>query len=174
MIIVWQQGSQVSENSDNFNTIAEWWQSLKTKSVLWKQRMLSETGEIDWSPQKFDDTFDFAEVDVRGITFYWKKSDAEGMSNITPAKLEFNPSLQRLLLYPENQKELIVSVEIPGVVRETLQAKNPSWFSEKIYDAAGDLTGYRLVILDDTNQTEVQIEMDQGNLDFLKNAVCNL
>ncbi len=174
MMITWQQGSQAPENSGNFSTIAEWWKSLATKSVLWKQRMIPESGEVDWASQKFDDTFDFAEADVRGITFYWKKTAVADASNITPSRLEFNPSLQRLYFYPETQKELIISVEIPGTVRESLKVKNPSWFTEKVLDDAGNVTEYRLVILDDTNQAEVQIEMNQGNLDFLKNAVCDL
>ncbi len=174
MILTWKAGDQAPENVKNFSTISEWWKSLETRSVLWKQRMIPESGEIDWSPQKFDDTFDLAGADVRGITFYWKKTDSGDESNITPSKLEFNPGLQRLFLYPENQENLIVSVEIPGVVRETITIKNPSWFSETRIDDAGNMTGYQLVILDDANQTEIQIEMDEGNLNFLKNSVCNL
>lgn len=136
--------------------------------------MTPETGEIDWSPQKFDDTFVLTEADVRGITFYWKKTGSEDESNITPSKLEFNPALQRLYLYSETQKDLIVSVEVPGVVPETIKMNNPSWFSEVIFNDAGNVVGYQLVILDDTNQTEVQIEMDEGGLNFLKNVVCDL
>lgn len=174
MILTWQAGDQTPENVKNFSTISEWWKSLSTKSVLWKQRVIPETGEIDWSPQKYDDTFGFTETDVRGITFYWKKADSEEESNITPSKVEFNPSLQRVYLYPEKQENLIVSVEIPGVERETITMKNPSWFSEKSLDEAGTVTGYKLIILDDANQIDVQIEMDEGNLNFLKNSVCAL
>ena len=174
MRFTWQFGSQDPENSKNFSMISEWWNTLTTKSVLWKQRIIQESGEIDWSPQKFDDTFIVAESDVRGITFYWRKDDSTDMSDITPSKLEFDPTQQRLYLYPENQKNLVISVEIPGAIREKITMKNPSWFSEKILDNEGSVTGYRLVIQDTTSQTEVQIELDEGSLNYLKNSVCIL
>ncbi len=69
MILTWKAGDQAPENVKNFSTISEWWKSLETRSVLWKQRMIPESGEIDWSPQKFDDTFDLAGADVRGVTY---------------------------------------------------------------------------------------------------------
>ena len=89
--MLWQFGSQDPENAKNFSMITEWWKSLNTKSVLWKQRLIKEGGEIDWSPQKFDETFVVAGVDVRGITLYWKKSESEDVSDITPEKMEFHP-----------------------------------------------------------------------------------
>ena len=174
MIITWQAGSQTAENLKNFSIISEWWKSINKKSVLWKQRLLPETGDIDWKPKRFDDTFVLAEADVRGISFYWKKTGSEDLSNITPAKLEFNPALQRLYLYPETQKTLIISVEIPGTARETIKMKNPSWFSEKISTDTENIPGYRLIIFDSANQIEVQIKMDEGSLNFLKNSICGL
>ncbi len=174
MVVLWEQGSQAPENSDNFYTIAEWWKSLSAKSITWKQRMISEDREVDWSPQKFDETFEPAEVDVKGITLYWKKTSAQDMSNITPAKLEFNPRKQRVWIYPENQKEVLISVEVPGAVSETMKMTNPAWFTETLMDDAGNVTGYKLIVLDEADQTEVQIDMDQTNLDLLKNAVCSL
>ena len=52
--------------------------------------------------------------------------------------------------------------------------KNPAWFSEKIYDEAEDITGYRLIIHDTTNLVEVEVEMDEGSLNYLRNAVSTL
>jgi hypothetical protein len=52
--------------------------------------------------------------------------------------------------------------------------RNPAWFSEKICDDAGNVTGYRLVIHDTTNLVEVQVEMDEASLNYLKNAVNEL
>jgi hypothetical protein len=174
MIISWQAQSQNPDNSKNFSIIGNWWKSLDKKSILWKQRLIPDSGEIDWNPQRFDDTFVFTKPDVRGITFYWQKGDVEDEKNITPSKLEFNPTKQHLYLYPETQEKLIISVEIPGAIRESLQMRNPAWFSEHIYDDTKQLTGYRLIIHDTTNLVEVEIEMDEGSLNYLKHAVNKL
>ena len=174
MMISWQAQSQAPENAKNFSIIANWWKSLDKKSVLWKQRLIPKTGEINWDPQRFDDTFVVTKPEVRGITFYWKKGAAEDEGNITPAKLEFNPTQQHLYLYSETKENLVISVEIPGVIRETLQMKNPAWFTEKMYADAKKVTGYRLVIHDTTNLVEVQNEMDEGSLNYLKHAISEL
>jgi hypothetical protein len=174
MVISWEAQSQNPDNSKNFGIIANWWKSIEKKSVMWKQRVVPDSGEINWSPQKFDDTFVLTKSDVRGITFYWRKGESEDEANTTPAKLEFNPTQQHLYLYPETQKNLVISVEIPGAVRETLRMKNPAWFSEKISDEAKNETIYRLIIHDTTNLVEVEIEMDEGSLNFLKHAVNEL
>ena len=174
MMITWQAQGQVPENAKNFSIITNWWKSLDKKSVLWKQRLIPEKGEIDWNPQRFDDTFVMTTPETRGITLYWKKSAADKEANHTPAKLEFNPTQQHLYIYPETQQKVVISVEIPGAIRETLQMKNPAWFSEKIADAAGNVTGYRLVVHDTINLVEVQIEMDEGSLHYLKSAVNEL
>jgi len=174
MFITWQAQSQLPENANNFSIISNWWKSLEKKSILWKQRLVPEEGDIDWNPQRFDDTFICTEPDVRGITFFWKKEDVLQEKSITPAKLEFNPTQQHLYLYPESQKDLVISVEIPGVVRETLNMKNPAWFSERILDEAGTAIGYRLMVHDTTNLVEIQVDMDESSLNYLKNVVNGL
>lgn len=174
MMILWEAQSQAPENAKNFSIIANWWKSLEKKSVLWKQRLIPKQGAIDWEPQKYDDTFACVEPDVRGITLYWKKEAGGEEKNITPVKLEFNPTQQHVFVYPESKKDVVISVEVPGVFRETLQMKNPAWFSERITGEAGTVTGYRLVIHDTTNLIEVQIAMDEGSLNYLKNAVNEL
>jgi hypothetical protein len=55
MYITWQFGLDEPENAKNFNTIADWWKSLQAQEVLLKQRLMSEGGALDWSPQKFDE-----------------------------------------------------------------------------------------------------------------------
>jgi hypothetical protein len=174
MIIAWQAQSSNPDNATNFGIIANWWKALDSKSMLWKQRLIPEKGEVDWSPQRFDETIVFTKPEVRGLTFYWKAKDAEAEKNITPSKLEFNPTKQRLLLYPETQKDVMISVEIPGAIRESLQMKNPTWFSEQISNDVKQVTGYRLIIHDTTNLVEVEIEMDKGSLDYLKHALNKL
>jgi hypothetical protein len=174
MRVLWEAESQAPDNAKNLSIIANWWKSLDKKSILWKQRVIPEKGEIDWDPQKFDDTFVCFEPALRGFTLYWKKKEGEEETNITPVKLEFNPTQQHLFVYPERQKDVVISVEIPGVVRETLQMKNPAWFSERVTDEAGNVSGYRLVIHDASTLVEVQIEMDEGSLNYLKSAVNDL
>ncbi len=174
MMMTWQAQSEEPENANNFTIITKWWKSLDSKDLLWKQRLIPESGEIDWDPQRFDDTFRCMDPDVRGITLFWHKDDAPQEKNMTPAKLEFNPTQQHLLIYPESQKDLVISVEVPGVVRETLRMQNPAWFSERIVDDAGQVTGYQLLIQDTTNLVEIQIDMDAGSLNYLKNVISDL
>ena len=174
MMIVWQAQLQTAENGQNFNIIADWWKSLDTKSVLWKQRIIPESGEIDWEPQRFDTTFVCSEPDVRGITLYWKKEAEDQEKNITPVKMEFDSTRQQIYVYPENQENLVISVEVPDAVRETVRMKNPGWFSEQVCDDAGNVTGYRLRIHDATNLVEVRVEMDESSLNYLKSALNTL
>ena len=170
MMITWQMGVQTPENTKNFGTIRDWWQSLNTKSILWKQRLIPEKGKIDWKPQRFDETFT-AETEVRGITYYWKKPDQTEASNITPAKLELDSAKQQLFLYPENQPDLVICVEGAGVAREKIKMTNPDWQSEQLRNSAGAVSGYRLLIIDDDTHKEIQIDLDRGNLTFLKHAI---
>ncbi len=174
MLITWKAQSQESENANNFTIISNWWKSLEKKSVLWKQRLIPETEDIDWNPQRFDDTFMCESPDVRGMTLYWKKQDAPQEKSMTPAKLEFNPTQQHLFVYPETQKDLVISVEVPGVVRETLRMQNPAWFSERMVDDAGQVVGYQLMIHDTTNLVEIQVDMDESSLNYLKNVLRDL
>lgn len=173
MMITWQAGVQTPENTKNFGIIRDWWQSLNTKSVLWKQRLVSEKGKINWKPQRFDETFT-AEMEVRGITFYWKKPDQAEASNITPGKLELDSTKQRLFLYPENQPTVVICVEGAGVVREKITITNPAWYSEQVRNDSGTVTGYRMLMIDEASQKEFRIEMDEGNLAFLKQAIQKL
>lgn len=176
MKVTWQAGVQTPENTKNFEIIRDWWQSLNAKSILWKQRLIPEKGKkgrIDWKPQRFDETFT-AETEVRGITFYWKKPDQAESSNITPGKLELDSTKQQLFLYPENQPTVVICVEGAGVVREKVTMTNPAWYSEQVRNAKGAVSGYRLLMIDDASQKEFRIEMDEGNLAFLKQAIQKL
>lgn len=174
MMITWNATSQDAENANNFTIIAKWWKSLEKKSLLWKQRLVPESGEIDWKPQRFDETFVCEAPDVRGITLFWKKEEAAPEKSMTPAKLEFHPTRQHLFVYLESQKDLVISVEVPGVVRETLRMQNPAWFSERILDNAGQVAGYQLMIHDTTNLVEIQVDMDASSLNYLKNVIIDL
>ncbi len=169
MVITWQFGLDDPENSKNFRMIAEWWESLQAKDILWKQRLIPEQGNIDWSLQKFDETMTLLGVDVRGITFYWRKDETGGGGDITPSKLEFAPAAQRLYLYPETHKDLVISVEVAEPIAQKVFIEHPTWFSEKTGESI-----YQLVILDQPGKTEVRIEMDENSLNLLKSAICQL
>lgn len=172
MAIVWEAGSSQPQNAENFKVIAEWWKSLVSQKIVWKQRLIGANGQVDWSPQKFDETFVFAETAVRGITFFWKKEGGSG--DITPCKLELTPLFQRILLYSEARKDLIVCVEVPFIMENTLKMTNPSWFAETIKNEKGIATGYQLIIRDQDTQTELTVNMDEGSLHYLKHALAQL
>jgi hypothetical protein len=139
-----------------------------------KQRLIPEEGSVDWSSQKFDEQMTPFETDVRGITFYWRKSEETDSSDITPAKLEFAPALQRLFLYPEKREDLILSFEVLEPIRKSLSIENPDWFSERESDTAGNVSGYRLQIRDHVSQTEITILLDKEHMQAAKQAVCEL
>lgn len=173
MAIIWEFGSQQPDNAENFKVIAEWWKSLKTQKVVWKQRIIGQNGQVDWAPQKFDETFTFFDVDVRGISFFWKKDD-KGGGDITPAKLEFTPLFQRVYLYPESRKDLVICVEVPFKMDNMLLMTNPSWFAERLNHETGAAASYQLIVRDHETQTEIKIHMDQGNLYYLQHALAQL
>lgn len=172
MAIVWEAGSSQPENAENFKVIAEWWKSLVSQKIIWKQRLIGASGQVDWSPQKFDETFAFAETAVRGITFFWKKEGGGG--DITPMKLEFTPLFQRILIYSETRKDLVICVEVPFKMENTLKMTNPSWFAEKTKSEKGMVDWYQLVIRDQDTQTELTVSMDEGSLHYLKHALAQL
>lgn len=171
MMIVWQAQSSIPENAKNLSMIADWWRSLNTKSVLWKQRLLPETGEVDWNPQKFDETFLCMLPDVRGITLYWRKGEEEQEKSVTPVKMELDSTRQRLLVYPETQKNVVISIEGAGVVRQSVALKNPAWSGEKVQ---GSGSAFRLVLYDAVNLVEVRVDMDATNLNALRQVVIEL
>ncbi len=173
-MITWQFGSESPENLKNFTTIATWWKALQTQTVQWKQRLIPENGEIDWSPQKYDETFVLFEADVRGITLYWRKEGADEVSGITPSKLEFAPALQRVYAYPESQSRLVICIEIPEPIHQTFTMENPGWLSEKKVDGSGNVTGYLLVARDHVSHAELKIKLDLENLEHLRQAISDL
>lgn len=173
MIALWQAGVQSPENAKNLGMIAEWWKSLGTKNVQWKQRMIPPTGQIDWNPQKFDESLVFTETDLRGITLFYRKKDGKEMGAMTPAKLEFDFVHQWLNIYPETQPTLVIRIEAPDIEWKSLPMTNPEWIGNANTDAAGNIIGYQLLIRDAVSQIEVQIEMDANSLNFLKNAIGN-
>ena len=63
---------------------------------------------------------------------------------------------------------------IPQTYKSGMRVPGIVYTSEKLLNEADTVIGYRIIILDDTKQTEVQIEMDEGNLNYLKHAIDTL
>lgn len=163
--IIWQQGSDNPENGNNFATIQQWWASLNNKKIAWRQRMISQTGnvsELDWEPQRFDEVFNLQTPQIRGITLYWRKPDSEQERSTTPRKLELDSDLQQLYIYPQSQKELVIRVGIPEIVYQKVAITNPQW------EATNAGENYILTLRDKQQQLEIKLTLSPDNLAQLK------
>jgi hypothetical protein len=162
---IWQQGSDNPENGNNFATIQQWWASLNNKKIAWRQRIISQTGnisELDWEPQRFDEVFNLQTPQIRGITLYWRKPDSEQERSTTPRKLELDSDRQQLYIYPQSQKELIIRVGIPEIVYQKVAITNPQWEGTN----AGE--NYILTLRDKQQQLEIKLTLSSDNLAQLK------
>nr|OEJ72617.1 hypothetical protein BH720_24265 [Desertifilum tharense IPPAS B-1220] len=124
---LWQQDSNHPDNASNLAAIQQWWASLASQEISWRQRLIPENGEIEqinWEPQRFDEVFLLNQPQLRGITLYWLKPATEGERNITPYKLELDTLAQHLYIYPQNQRGVIIRVGLPEIQYQTLQLKN--------------------------------------------------
>ncbi len=163
--ILWQQNSDNPENGNNFATIQQWWTSLNDKKIAWRQRIIPETGnvsELDWEPQRFDEVFKLQTPQIRGITLYWRKPDANQERSTTPRKLELDSDRQQLYIYPQSQKELVIRVGIPEIVYQKIAIANPQWQGTK----AGE--NYILTLRDQQQQLEIKLTLTPANLAQLK------
>jgi hypothetical protein len=163
--IIWQQGSDNPENGNNLATIKQWWANLNTKKIAWRQRIIPSTGDVstlDWEPQRFDEVFKMQTPQIRGITLYWRKPDAEQERNTTPHKLELDEGSQQLYIYPHSQKELVIRVSLPEILYQKIELKNPQWQATKLGE------NYNLVLRDNQQQLEVKITLSPANLEQLK------
>jgi hypothetical protein len=168
MTITWQAEVRSPENTKNLGLIANWWQSLDTKNIAWKQRLIAKDGQADWNPQKFDESFFCVKPTLRGFTLYWIKLGDDTEKNITLAKMELDPTRQQLLVYPETQPTVVISIEGPGAYQRLLHLTNPTWSGEAGRDAAGTITGFHLVMQDAANLAEIQVDLDGNSLNSLK------
>lgn len=162
---IWQQNSDNPENGNNFAIIQQWWTNLNEQKIAWRQRLISETNnvqELDWEPQRFDEVFKLQSPQIRGITLYWRKSDEERERSTTPYKLELDTQRQQLYIYPQSQKELVIRVGIPEIVYQKIALTNPQWYSA----SAGE--NYIFILRDKQQQVEVQLILSPDNLAQLK------
>ncbi len=163
--IVWQQGSDNPNNSSNFATIKEWWTNLNDKKIAWRQRIISQTGDVsqlDWEPQRFDEVFKLETPQIRGITLYWRKPEIKQERSTTPRKLELDTHSQQLYIYPQSQKELVIRVGVPEIIYQKIALTNPQWQGSR----AGE--GYILTLRDKQQQLEIKLTLSAENLAQLK------
>jgi hypothetical protein len=163
MTVVWQQDSSNPNSANDFATISQWWASLDGKEITWQQRLLPEPGsEINWEPQRFDETFQILAPNVRGITLYWHKPDSKDERNTTPYKLELDSLQQQLYIYPQSQRSVVIRVALPQVVYQQVKINQPQL---SITPANGQSL---LVIRDAAQQLEIQVSLSAEKLTELK------
>ncbi len=158
---IWQFGSNNPENPNHLDTIRQWWVALAGKEITWRQRLIPDSGdisELDWEPQRFDETFPITEPEIRGITLYWQKPNSPKESNTTVQKLALNHTRQELYIFPQSQQQLVIRVALPKVQYQRIELNNPEIFVEN-----------NILLFQDTKQLlEVQIKLTPEQLNQLK------
>lgn len=160
--IVWQYGSSNAENSENFDTIRQWWSNLNGKEVTWRQRIVPPSGdvtELDWEPQRFDETFVISNPEIRGITLYWRKPGSPDERNTTVNKLQLDPVRQQLYFYPQSQSNLVMRVGVAAVQYNTVKLKAPEIIIEE---------NNTLILRDGTQMLEVKVNLTPEQITQLK------
>lgn len=164
MTITWQMGSSNPDNAANLATIRQWWAGLNGKEVTWRQRQLpvsSQASDLNWDPQRFDETVVLSQPELRGITLYWHKPDAPDQErSTTPHKLEFDPLRQQVYIFPQSQKELVIRVAIPEIAYQQVELRDP----QIQYDAARRI----LTLRDEAQVLEVRVALSPDSIDRLK------
>lgn len=164
MKVTWQQNSSNSDNADNLAAIAQWWHDLHGKEISWQQRLISSTDnaeEINWEAQKFDEKFLIQTPQLRGITVYWHKGNAQDERNITARKLELDRVTQNLYIYPQSQEQVVICISLPQVVYQTIELSNP----QIIGKAVGD--NYLLLLRDTEQKLDVTVSLNSQKLEEL-------
>jgi hypothetical protein len=160
--ITWQSGNSNPESVENFETIRQWWRSLSGKEIVLRQRILSTTGdvrELDWEPQRFDETFAIANPDVRGITLYWSKPGMPDERNTTVCQLQLDLKRQQLYIYPQSQPTLVMQMGIVALKYQTLTLREAEIFVEN---------NQTLILRDTTRLVEVKLKLDPQIIASLK------
>ena len=162
--IIWQHSSTKPENPNNLALISQWWRSLANQKITLAQRMIPQSGEVDelnWDIQRFDEVFELKNSDLRGITLYWRKTDSEQERNTTPHQLVLDTRRQQLYIFPQSQKQLVIRVELPQIIYETIEVKNP----QIEYSFLGE---HILTLRDVQQRLEVKITLSKDALSQLK------
>ena len=166
--LIWQHNSNDINNADNLKAIALWWSDLAGKEVVWQQRLISgsqDLQDIDWQPQKFDEKLILQTPELRGITLYWRSDKVKDERNITPNKLQLNTTQQRLYIYPQSQSQVVISISLPEIVYQKLDISDPQI-------AATVKNNQGMVLLRDEGQKlEIKLTLSQGKINQLLNLL---
>ena len=158
---IWQQESTDPNNVTHFAEISQWWTSLSGQEITWRQRLIPETGavsDLNWEPQRFDETFVVDQPQVRGITLYWQKPDAKEERNTTPYKLELDLLQQALYIYPQSQRAVVIRVALPQVVYQTVKITQPELTLLRSGEQAV------LIVRDEAQCLEIQVSLSPEKL----------
>ncbi|MBF2090106.1 MAG: hypothetical protein IGR80_12720 [Synechococcales cyanobacterium K44_A2020_017] len=162
---IWQLGSSNPDNANHFAEISDWWADLHDQDISWKQRLIQPTHDLhnlNWEPQRFDETFRVTHPQVRGITLYWQKSKVEGERNITPQRLELDNLRQELYIYPKTQNEVVIQVALPEVVYQVIELKFPQT------GVTHDLDKTVLTLKDESQRVVVKAILSPNTISQLK------
>lgn len=157
----WQQESTDPNNANHFAEISQWWTSLNGQEITWRQRLIPEAGlasELNWEPQRFDETFVVTQPQMRGITLYWQKPDAKDERNTTPYKLELDLLHQALYIYPQSQRGVVIRVAVPQVVYQQVKIMQPEL---AVLRSGEQMT---LVLRDEAQLLEIQVSLSPEKL----------
>lgn len=158
---VWQQNSNQPDNRD-LAAIAQWWSNLAGKEVVWQQRLIPPSGDLqdlDWQPQKFDEKLILQAPQLRGITIYWRNNTNE--RNITPSKLQLDTAKQRLYIFPQTQSQVVIRVSLPETVYQKINLSNPQL-------AATIKNGQAIILLRDAaEKLEIKVTLDRVRVNQL-------
>ncbi len=167
-VITWLQGGSDPNNGSNFETICQWWANLGGKEVVIAQRLIPDHGDvsqIDWERQKYDDQVVLFNPEIRGITLYWRQSLSEDERNFTPYKLELNTIQEKLYIYPQSQRQVVIQVGVPGIKYTTLSLTDP----ELLVTGSGEEKV--LLLRDRDRQIAVQLALTPNTLETLKGLI---
>ena len=165
-VITWLQGGSDPNNGTNFETIRQWWAKLSGKEVVMAQRLIPDNGkmsQIDWERQKFDDQLVMFKSEIRGITLYWQKSSSEDERSFTPYKLELDTVQDKLYLYPQSQRQVVIRVGTPDVHYTTVSLNDPELL---LSGAEGEEQA--LLMRDRARQIAVQLALTPATRQKLK------
>lgn len=159
--LVWQQNNGEADNRENLEAIATWWSDLNGKEVVWQQRLIaasSDLNDIDWQPQQFDKKLMLNQAELRGITIYWREGNSDIERNITASKLQLALSEQKLYIYPQSQSQVVICVTLPGIVYQKMELNNPL----AVATSKGD--NYLLLLRDKEQKLELKITLDRAKM----------
>lgn len=164
-LIVWQQDSHDPDNGYHLGLISQWWESLDNQEINWKQRLIPENNNIDdlnWENQRFDEKLPLKHPEIRGITLYWQKAGEENQRNITPSRLELDPTEEYLDIYPQSQPKLVIRVVKPPQYK-TLELEDPLIVGRLIGDR------YLILVRDQQQKLEIRLNLSSDNLQQFMN-----